>query len=333
MSRPLDTLPPAVRALARPATQSPSTEPMKASLHDEPFSDPAWIFERKLDGVRALAFRDGADVQLASRTGQRLGPGYPELVDALLAQPCQDFVVDGEIVAFDGGRTSFERLQGRMQIRDPDRARRSGIAVFLYLFDLLHLDGHDVTQLPLLARKQLLRRALRPGGPLRLTPHRRAEGERAFSDACRHGWEGVIAKRADSVYRRTRSRDWLKVKCQAQQELVIGGWTPPKGKRERFGALLVGYWEGGRLRYAGKVGTGFDQRTLDDLGDRLEELERETPPFSGDGLPRAARWAQPRLVAEIAFAEWTRDGKLRHPRYLGLRHDKPAEDVVRERPV
>jgi bifunctional non-homologous end joining protein LigD len=270
---------------------------------------------------------------MASRTGRGLQTSYPELVDALAAQPCADFVVDGEIVAFAGSRTSFERLQGRMGIADRERARRSGIPVFLYVFDLLHVDGHDVTRLPLTARKQLLRAALTWEDPLRFTTHRRTQGAAAFEDACRRGWEGIIAKRAESPYQRTRSRDWLKVKCEARQELVIGGWTAPKGSRTRFGALLVGYYDDGRLRYAGKVGTGFDRKTLDMLGDRLEALERAASPFaSGAGLPRAARWADPELVAEIAFTEWTRDGKLRHPRYLGLRDDKRARDVVRERP-
>jgi bifunctional non-homologous end joining protein LigD len=334
VSSALDTLPAELRALARAGAQPRSTEPMKAFLHDAPFDDPQWIFERKLDGVRALAFRDGADVRLVSRTGRRLDTSYPELVEALAAQPLQEFVVDGEIVAFKGRRTSFEMLQGRMGIADAQRARASGIAVYLYLFDVIHLEGHDVTALPLLARKRLLRAALTWQDPLRFTTHRRARGRDAFADACRRGWEGVVAKRVDSVYRRARSHDWLKVKCEARQELVIGGWTAPKGARTRFGALLVGYYDGGRLRYAGKVGTGFDRRTLDALGDKLESLERQTPPFAGDGgHPRAARWAQPELVAEIAFTEWTRDGKLRHPRYLGLRDDKRARDVVRERPT
>jgi bifunctional non-homologous end joining protein LigD len=333
MVGPLDTLPADVRALARPAPQPRDTEPMKARLHDKPFSDPAWVFERKLDGVRGLAFRDGDTVRLLSRTGRDLARTYPELVDAFLAQTDDDFVVDGEIVAFQGHRTSFERLQGRMGITDPDRARRSGIPVYLYLFDILHVEGHDVTGLPLLARKSLLRKAVRFGDPLRFVPHRRGEaGEEAFREACRNGWEGLIAKRIDSTYVRTRSNDWLKVKCAAEQELVVGGWTAPKGTRERLGALLVGYYEDGRLRYAGKVGTGFNHQTLEDLGDRLEALERPTPPFDDGRLPRAARWAKPELVAQIGFTEWTRDGRLRHPRYLGLRDDKPASEVVRERP-
>jgi len=303
---------------------------MKAVLSDRPFSDPAWVFERKLDGIRCGVIRRAGDVRLVSRTGQNLTSSYPELVDELAGGP--DLVADGEIVAFRGGVTSFERLQGRMQIRDPEVARRSRIAVYLYLFDLLELDGRDPRSLPLRERKRRLRAAVRWRGRIRFTPHRVGDGEALLADACRRGWEGLIAKRAESPYVATRSRDWLKLKCNRAQELVIGGWTAPKGSRERLGAILVGYWEGDRLRYAGKVGTGFDAATLRSLGDALERLERPDPPFDRDGLPRAARWAEPELVAQIAFTEWTRDGKLRHPRYLGLRDDKPAHEVVREEP-
>ena len=154
----------------------------------------------------------------------------------------------------------------------------------------------------------------------------------AFRYACAHGWEGVIAKRAAGPYVTKRSRDWLKFKCAHGQELVVGGWTEPRGSRQRFGAILVGYYEGGKLRYAGKVGTGFDQRTLNMLGDKLERLERPTTPFELGGPPRDAHWAEPELVAEIGFAEWTRDEKLRQPRYQGLRDDKSAREVVREVP-
>jgi bifunctional non-homologous end joining protein LigD len=304
---------------------------MKAVLSDRPFSDPEWIFERKLDGVRCGALRERGRVRLLSRTGQVLNRTYPELAEAL-EQGGPDLLLDGEVVAFKGRQTSFEQLQRRMQIHDPERARASGVAVFYYLFDLLELDGRDLRRLPLQERKAALRRAVDFRGPLRFTAHRTADGEAAFREACRRGWEGVIAKRASSRYSASRSRDWLKLKCSRAQELVIGGWTAPKGSRKRLGALLVGYWEDGQLRYAGKVGTGFDQRTLERLGDALEHRERDTPPFTGPELPRAARWAEPELVAQIAFTEWTRDGKLRHPRYQGLREDKPAREVVRERP-
>jgi bifunctional non-homologous end joining protein LigD len=305
---------------------------MKAKLTERRFSDPGWIFERKLDGIRAMVFRHGDEARLVSRTGQNLSPSYPELIEALEADPADDFVADGEIVAFEGGRTSFARLQGRMQLRDPVRARRTGIAVFLYLFDLIYLDGHDLTHVPLRSRKALLRRSLAFKGPVRFTEHRNEHGEALFREACARGWEGLIAKRADSVYSRRRSGDWLKLKCAHEQELVIGGFTPPKGSRKRFGALLVGYYEGDELRYAGKVGTGFSERTLEELGERLRELEISEPLFAGGQLPRDARWVEPRLVGQFEFAEWTRDGRLRHPRFIGLRTDKRPHEVVREVP-
>jgi bifunctional non-homologous end joining protein LigD len=304
---------------------------MKAKLSDQAFDDPAWVFERKLDGIRASVRRHGARATLTSRTGKDLTPAYPELIEALEADPAEEFLADGEIVAFEGSRTSFERLQGRMGIHDPRLARLTGIPVFLYLFDLLEFDGHDLTALALRERKRFLRRGLSFAGPIRYTPHRNEHGERFFAEACAKGWEGLIAKRAESIYVYGRSRDWLKLKCSFEQELVIGGFTPPQGSRSRFGALLVGYYEDGRLRYAGKVGTGFNQRTLDHLGDQLEALEVPDSPFDDQGLPRAARWVRPRLVGQFGFGEWTRDGKLRHPRYLGLREDKKAAEVIRER--
>jgi DNA ligase D-like protein (predicted ligase) len=309
-----------------------ASEPMKAKLGERPFSDPDWVFERKLDGIRAIARREGGPVTLTSRTGNDLSPSYPELVEALEAEAATDFVADGEIVAFDGNQTSFAKLQGRMQIKDPRLARLTGIPVFLYLFDLLRFDGHDLTGLPLRARKAALRRAFSFHGPVRYTPHRNEHGERFFREACANGWEGLIAKRADSTYSHSRSGNWIKLKCGHEQELVIGGFTPPQGSRRHFGALLVGYYEDGELRYAGKVGTGFDQRTLADLGARLEALEVPESPFARDGLPRVARWVRPELVGQFAFSEWTRDGKLRHPSFLGLREDKPAREVVRELP-
>jgi bifunctional non-homologous end joining protein LigD len=308
-------------------------EPMKAVLSDEPFSDPNWIFERKLDGVRCLAFRDDGGVRLVSRTGHQMNGSYPELVEALERERWDDFVVDGEIVAFDRGVTSFSRLQRRMQLSDPAAARRTGVAVFLYVFDLLRHDGEDLRGLPLRKRKTRLRRGLSFHGAVRFTPHRNERGEEMFREACEKGLEGVIAKRADSPYRSGRSRDWLKLKCHAEQELVIGGFTAPKGSRTEFGALLVGHYEDGELRYAGKVGTGFGRATLAELGRRMRELEQDEPPFVDvHPIPRGTRWVRPELVAQIAFGEWTRDGRLRHPRYLGLRDDKPAREVVRERP-
>jgi bifunctional non-homologous end joining protein LigD len=301
-----------------------SFEPMKATLTDEPFSDPGWIFERKLDGVRGLVFREGREARLVSRTGRSLNGSYPELAEALARDRCDDFVADGEVVAFDHGITSFAKLQQRM---------RSRVAIFIYIFDLIWVDGRDIAGLPLRERKQLLRRELSFEGRVRYMPHRNEHGERLFSEACRRGLEGLIAKRADSTYVLGRSRDWLKLKCSHEQELVIGGFTAPRGSRTDFGALLVGYYEDGELRYAGKVGTGFDHDTLRRLGERLRRLERDTPPFVDvHPVPPGTRWVRPKLVAQVAFTEWTRDGRLRHPRFLGLRDDKRPREVVRERP-
>ncbi len=307
---------------------------MLATLTARRFSDPGWIFEPKWDGERCLAFRHGRAVELLSRNRRPLDAHYPELVDALAAQGADDFVVDGEIVAFEGTRTSFARLQRRMQISDPERARRAGVPVFFYLFDLLYVDGYDVTGLGVRARKSVLRRLLHFRDPLRLTPHRNTSGEAYWQEACRKGWEGVIAKRADSPYVSGRSSDWLKFKCVNEQEFVIGGYTDPKGSRIGFGALLVGYYRGDDLVFAGKVGTGFDDETLERLSGRLASMERGRPPFTVGRLPRAGvHWVRPELVCQVGFTEWTREGQLRHPRFMGLREDKGPREVVRERPV
>ncbi|WP_245790697.1 ATP-dependent DNA ligase [Streptomyces monashensis] len=220
---------------------------MLATLTDTPFSHPAWIYERKLDGERCLGLRDGAGARLLSRSGQTLTSTYPEAADDLAHQPFPDFLADGEVVAFEGNRTSFARLQQRMGVTDEKQARASRIAITYYVFDLLRLDGLDLTGLPLRTRKALLRRALTYTSPLRFTPHRNSSGEAYLRQACERGWEGLIAKRADSTYVSRRSTDWLKFKCGSRQELVIGGFTEPQGQRVGFGALLVGSYEGRHL--------------------------------------------------------------------------------------
>lgn len=305
---------------------------MRATLTDDHVDDPNWIYERKLDGVRVLAAREDGRVRLRSRNDLDLDDTYPELVDALSGGG-PDLVLDGEVVAFEGDVTSFARLQQRMQIRDAEQARASGVSVFYYLFDVMHLDGWSTRELPLRDRKRLLRAVLDVDDPLRFTTHRNEDGGSFLEDACRRGWEGLIAKDARSPYRSTRSRDWLKFTCVNQQELVIGGFTAPQGSRVRFGALLVGYHEDGQLRYAGKVGTGYDRATLEHVGDLLASRVRATSPFDDDVRERGVTWVTPELVGEVGFTEWTRDGRLRHPRFLGLRDDKDAEDVVRERPA
>jgi bifunctional non-homologous end joining protein LigD len=306
---------------------------MLATLTKERFSDPAWIFERKLDGERCLAFRRGKEVRLLSRNQKALNDHYPEIADALAGQAGPDLVVDGEIVAFSEGQTDFSRLQRRMQVADPVLARRTGIAVFHYLFDIVYLDGFDLTAVPLRDRKRLLRAAVAFGGPLRYTAHRNTTGEAYFRYACHHGWEGVLAKRGDAPYVHKRSPDWLKFKCQQGQELVIGGFTEPLKSREGFGALLLGYYRGHEFVYAGKVGTGFDTSTLRALRSQLDDLEIDHPAFTAGDPPRTAHWVRPVMVGEVRFSQWTPDGRLRHPSFLGLREDKRAQDVVREEPT
>ncbi|MBA2560358.1 MAG: ATP-dependent DNA ligase [Propionibacteriales bacterium] len=313
--------------------------PALATLTYDRFSAEGWIFERKLDGMRVLALRSEGRVRLRSRNGADTGASFPEVVDALQAQHTPDVVIDGEVVAFDGNQTSFARLQPRMHVSTAAKARRSGIDVVYYVFDVLHVAGHSTRSLPLRERKRLLRDVLDWGDPLRLTPYRNAVGEAYFRQACEKGWEGVIAKRADAPYRSGRTTDWLKFKCQQGQEFVVGGWTEPQGSRLDFGSLLIGtYDHAGSLVYAGRVGTGFDRAMLSSLGQRLCALARPDPPFDGRSLPRGGtwrtgvHWVEPHLVAQVGFTEWTRDGQLRHPRFLGLRDDKAPTEVVREAP-
>ena len=294
--------------------------PMLATLADAPFSRDGWYFEPKLDGIRGIAVKNGSRVELWTRNELDLTARFPDIVTALKVQRLKSFVADGEIVMFRGDVTSFEALQ-----------QRSGPA-FFYLFDLLTLDGQDLRHLPLRERKARLERAIAFKDPLRYSEHTEGKGEALYEEACRKGWEGIIGKDAESPYVSKRSKAWLKFKCLEAQEFVIGGWTEPAGSRVAFGALLVGYYEGAELRFAGKVGTGFDTAMLRALGARLKTLEVTECPFRGGGLPRLrVHWAKPELVAQCAFHEWTAGGKLRQPRFLGLRDDKKAREVVREK--
>lgn len=304
---------------------------MLAVLVPQPFSRQGWLFEPKLDGERCLVLRSGTDIQLFSRNHKCLNEKYPELLTAFRRQRAERLAVDGEIVAFEGSVTSFAKLQQRMQVVYPSEELRRKVPVWIYAFDLLHFEGYDTRKIPLRYRKELLRQALEFRDLLRFTEHRDTEGEKYYLEACRRGWEGVMAKSADSLYVSARSRDWLKFKCVKQQEFVIGGYTDPKGKRIGFGALLVGYYQAGKLQYAGKVGTGFDQKTLHSLGRQLAQLHIKSSPFAmGDPPVHGLHWVKPKLVAQIGFTEWTPEGKLRHPRFLGLRSDKEADKVVRE---
>lgn len=307
---------------------------MLATLVGEPFSRENWIFEPKLDGERCLTFRGDKTLRLLSRNKKVLNETYPELVAPLAGQGAENYIIDGEIVAFQGDVTSFSQLQRRMQVRNPDEARRVGVEIFYYLFDLIYLNGYDLREVPLIHRKALLKEAFDFRNPLRYTQHREREGEAYYREACRKGLEGVIAKRADSIYVSKRSRDWLKFKCWEEQEFVIGGFTDPKGGRVGFGALLLGYYEEGKLRYAGKVGTGFHTGLLVKLAKDLSSMEIKHSPFAEEvKAGKGVHWVRPKLVAQVSFTQWTRDGRLRHPRFLGIRRDKDPREVVRERPL
>jgi len=304
---------------------------MLGTLVDEPFSDPEWIFEKKFDGERCLVFCNGESVKLYSRNKQRLDNEYPEIHEAFNQQECRSFIVDGEIVAGTGKLGSFEQLQNRMNVRMSTAATKR-VKVAIHIFDLLYYEGYDLRQLPLLARKKLLKQALSYNKTLRYSSHVIGRGAPYFVTACRQGWEGVMAKRAASRYVSRRSRDWLKFKMVHGQEFVVGGYTVPGGSRVGFGALLIGYYERGKLHYAGKVGTGYTEQLLATLATKLASLQSNKNPFATVPKVANAHWVRPTLVAEIGFTEWTKAGKLRHPRFEGLRDDKSARDVVRERP-
>jgi bifunctional non-homologous end joining protein LigD len=276
---------------------------MAATLTQERFTGPEWIFERKYDGIRALAFKRGRAVQLLSRN--RLRQEYPTVAEAIVALDIGDAILDGELTWRGEPRVAY------------------------YVFDVLWLRGRDVTQLPLEERLALLNEL-----PFRSPLHRVAPltGKEPWDRACAEGWEGVIAKRRDSLYEHRRSKHWLKMKCEASQEFVVGGFTDPQGGRRGLGALLVGYYEGDDFVFAGKVGTGFDTRLLLELRARLDALEVPKAPFTrAVGLPRIrAHWVRPQLVVQVSFIEWTVHGKLRHSRLIGVRNDKAPGDVVRE---
>jgi DNA ligase D-like protein (predicted ligase) len=306
---------------------------MLATLTDRRDFGDDWLLERKFDGERCVARKGDGEVRLESRTGKALTGTYPEVRAAVAGQRARGLLLDGEVVAFDGEQTSFSRLQQRLGATDPSAERVAANPVVYCVFDLLELDGDDLRDLPLLERRARLTDAIRPGAALQLSEAWREDSQARFAQACRAGWEGLIAKRAAAPYVAGRSRDWLKLKCVWEQEFVVGGYTDPSGSRTDFGALLVGYYEDGSLRYAGKVGTGYTAATLRALGAQVRKLQTPESPFlDARPIPKGTHWTRPELVAQIGFAEWTTDGRLRQPRFLGLRDDKQPADVVRERP-
>jgi ATP-dependent DNA ligase len=278
--------------------------PMAATLTQERFTGPDWIFERKFDGVRLIAFKQGPHVRLYSRN--RLPQTIPSVSAAIATLPVRDAILDGEVTW-------------------------PGKTIAYHVFDVMWLDGRDVRPLPLEERRALLSRLALPA-PLKRVPVL-TDGS-PWERAAREGWEGVIAKRRGSPYESRRSPHWLKMKCEATQELVVGGFTDPQGTRVGLGALLVGYFDADDFVFAGKVGTGLDTKLLLELRARFDSLEIATPPFTkAVGLPRLrAHWVRPEVVVQVGFIQWTVHGKLRHPRLLGIRTDKSAREVVREQP-
>jgi bifunctional non-homologous end joining protein LigD len=326
----LQLLSPEEKKLLQKISMPAFINPMLATLTDKRFSDKEWIFERKLDGERCLLFKKGKTITLKSRNDKILNASYPEIIAALKKLNLPNCILDGEIVAFDKKNTSFTLLSERFGA-SAAKALVSKIDVYYYVFDMPYCDGYFLTHLPLLTRKMLLEKLISFNDIVRYVAHKKEKGEVYFKQACKNKWEGLIAKKSDSTYVFKRSSNWLKFKCSNEQEFVIGGYTTPGGSRLHFGALLLGYYEKGKLQYAGKVGTGFDQKILTELGKKLQHNESKTNPFVNCDLStKNVHWIKPVLVCEVQFTEWTRSNKLRHPSYLGLRRDKDAKEVRKE---
>jgi DNA ligase D-like protein (predicted ligase) len=301
--------------------------PMLATLVAEPFHRPGWVYEEKYDGDRALAYRRRTQARLYSRNLKDFTGDFPEVARALEELPGGDFVLDGEVVAFDACDVSRFQLLQRRAMGDP-------IHPVFAIFDCLERDGVVLIQKPLSERRRALEALVpRRRGTLMRSRRLPLNGLAAYRTAQKKGWEGIIAKDDSTSYEPgRRSRSWLKVKCRKEAEFVIGGFTAPGGQRQHFGALLLGLYDGAELRFVGKVGTGFSDTTLAHLSGKLRALRRDRSPFQPPPREPGATWVFPELVAQIAYAEWTADGKLRQPAFLGLRDDKkPSECTWSER--
>jgi len=323
-----------------PSAKPQFIEPMKARLVDEPPKHGDWLYELKFDGIRAIAIKNGRKVSLISRNENKLNERFPEIAEAVKSLPVRECVVDGEVVALDEeGRSSFQLLQALEM-----EGRKAPLR--FYIFDLLQLNGKSLLGLPLEQRKQVLVKICEDlGDPIRYSGEISGDVKSLLAEVKRRGLEGLIGKQRNSVYEPgRRSGSWIKLKTVHQQEFVIGGYTPPAGSRKYFGAVLVGYYEGGKLKFAGKVGSGFTAKSLSILYKKFREEEWDDCPFvdlpSKQGgewvqgitpsMMKKMHWVNPKFVAEIKFAEWTRDGKLRQPVFLGLREDKSPTEVKRE---
>jgi bifunctional non-homologous end joining protein LigD len=315
----------------RPLAAS-EVELMLAETRRRAFSAEGWLFELKYDGYRLLAAREGDRPRLLYRRGGDATTAFPEIAGAVRALPFESVLLDGELVVLDElGRPSFQRLQRRAQLRRPIDVERAESPATLYLFDCLALEGRDLRALPLVERKRALAEILPQGGALRFSDHVEASGRELWEEIERAGLEGMVAKRSDSPYRAGRSADWLKIRRHRTGDFAVVGFTAPKGGRAGLGALHLGVRDGRGLRYAGRVGSGFDDALLASLRQRLEAKRRSTPPCSG-AVPKGAAhvWVEPEIVCEVRFTEWTRDGSLRQPVFLRLRDDKTVDDCAEE---
>ena len=298
-------------------------KPMLATLIKEPFNDKEWIFEVKWDGYRALSYKN-KKVQLLSRNQKSFNARFPLIVKELEKLP-GTFILDGEIVILDKGRSNFQLLQNAKQTKERN--------AYYYLFDIMSYEGINLTRLSLIKRKEILRKLLEKSKSkyLHFSEYVEQFGKRFFDKAKKKGWEGIIAKKKQSPYRFTRSKEWLKIKTKKRQEFVIGGFTEPRGSRKYFGSLLVGVYKKDHFIYAGHVGGGFNEQLLKALYQKMIKLQRKECPFLKVPHPNApVTWLQPKLICEVAFAEWTKDGILRQPIFQGMREDKSAKEVKRE---
>ena len=320
---------------ARKASMPASVHPMLATLVDKPFSDSEWLFETKWDGVRAICFVRKGHARFVSRNQLEMTGQYPELANIASCIKGKEAILDGEIVALDEhGVSRFQLLQprlGRKNAREIESlAARSRIA--FYVFDLLYLDGFDVTRCTLIKRKDLLERILKPSNNVRYSDHIVAEGERLFREVAKVPLEGIVAKRIQSLYVQKRSSEWLKIKTIQESEVVIGGYTEPRKTRTHFGALVVGlYNKAKEFHYVAHVGGGFNQHSLEQVFKLLQPLRTKRCPFIEKPITNEpVQWVKPKLVAQVKFSEWTADARLRHPVFLGLREDKKPEQCVFE---
>lgn len=296
--------------------------PELATLTEEYFSDKDWLFEEKFDGIRCIVVSKNGNINLYSRNYNKLNHKFPTLIEPFKKQRIKNFIIDGEIVAFEGNITSFSKLQ---------QYKKEKISIYFYAFDLLYYDKYDLKDLPLIERKKLLKQKFRFSTKFRYTPHILENGLTFYKKACKEGKEGIIAKKKDSKYFSKRTRNWLKFKCSNRQEFVIIGYTDPEKSRIGFGALLIGFYDKGKLKFAGKVGTGYDFEFLKTFSQKLKKIETSKKLITEKISLKNIHFVRPKYVCEIAFSEWTKDLKLRHPRFIALRFDKPPKKVVKEK--